>query len=79
MGVGSEWLDEEFRVVSLEVSESVVRVGSDKGVLVRSKNSVVRKRFGIAEKGNDTFCRIRAPVADHMGGWIAKNVVLKSV
>ena len=75
MEVGSEWLDEEFRMVSLEVSESVVRVGSDKGVVVRTENGVTRKRYGIAKEGSDTLCRIGTPVANHMGGWIAENVV----
>ena len=75
MGVGSEWLDEEFRMVSLEVSESVVWVGSDKGVVVIAKNSVVRKRSSIAEKSSDTLCRIGTPVADHFSGWIAEDVV----
>ena len=62
-------------MASLEVSESVVGVGSDKGVVVRAKNSVVRIRYGIAKEGSDTVCRIGTPVADHMGGWIAENVV----
>lgn len=67
-------------MVSLEVGESVVSIGSDKGVLVgRSKNRVVRKRHGIAKKGSDTLCRIGTPVANHVGRWITENVVLKSV
>lgn len=62
-------------MVSLKVSESVVGVGSDKTVVVRAKNSVARKRYGIAKEGSDTLCRIGTPVANHIGGWIAENVV----